>query len=103
MAGTTRRVSGADSSGNRWAIENASSSTTSGKVFLGGDDIYTYFGTGLDSSVGYDSTNNSLTIDGVDVRDIAIASLGDQIDHRVHLEARLNRFGSDQKLYFAWR
>ena len=56
---------GTDSSNLKWALYNASTSTVGGKVFLGLDNVKTYFGTGFDASIYYDGTN--LVIDTSEV------------------------------------
>jgi hypothetical protein len=50
------KLAGTDSSNKRWSIYNASSNTTAGKVFLGLDNVKTYWGTNLDVQMYYDNT-----------------------------------------------
>lgn len=51
------RNAGADNSKRRWAIFNAGTNINASKIFLGKDNVKTYFGTGYDASISYDGTN----------------------------------------------
>jgi hypothetical protein len=48
---------GTDTGMKKWAIYNASTNATSGKVFLGLDNTKTYWGTGYDASIYYNGTD----------------------------------------------
>jgi len=48
-------LGGTDSSMNRWALYNEGTAAGS-KIFLGKDNVKTYFGTGYDTSIYYDGT-----------------------------------------------
>lgn len=56
-------LTGADASNKKWALYNDSSNTTAGKVFLGKDNVKTYWGTDYDASIYFDGTN--LVIDSL--------------------------------------
>ncbi len=50
------RIQGTDSNNAKWAFYN-NSATLAGKIFLGKDNVKTYWGTGYDASAYYDGTN----------------------------------------------
>jgi hypothetical protein len=64
--------SSTDSGNKIWALYNASTNTTAGKVFLGIDSVPTYWGTGFDSYILFDSNslnivaNNTTTTDALE-------------------------------------
>jgi len=49
---------GTDSNMKRWAIYNAGTLNTASKVFLGKDNVKTYWGTGNDLEIYHDGTNS---------------------------------------------
>ncbi len=51
------KIDGTDTGNKRWALYNASSNTTAGKIFLGGDNVKTYWGDEFDVSSYFDGTN----------------------------------------------
>jgi len=50
-------IAGTDANNKKWALYNASADTTAGKVFLGLDNVKTFWGTGFDSAIYYNGTN----------------------------------------------
>lgn len=55
---------GTDANNKKWAFYNASTSTIAGKIFLGLDNVKTYWGTGYDEYIEYDPTFDGLQTAG---------------------------------------
>ena len=69
---------GTDANMNRWAFYNATTNTTSGKVFLGSSNVMTFYGTSNEFNMGY--TNGQFQMNGnvnINGTNTATAFVGD--------------------------
>ena len=69
-------IPGTDANNKKWALYNASITANSGKIFLGKDNVETYFGTGYDASIYYNGTDLEVFINDALVARVASPTIG---------------------------